>query len=79
MHGIRLTRQQHQLLRRNTAAAWWRQALTPGACTCVCTAVSLGVLKVNLGFVGALARGMLCNWLVCLAVWLATAAQVSIP
>lgn len=27
--------------------------------------------KVNLGFLEALVRGILCNWLVCLAVWLA--------
>ena len=31
--------------------------------------------KVNLSFVEALCRGICCNWLVCLAVWLATAAQ----
>ncbi len=31
--------------------------------------------KVNLGFVEALARGVLCNWLVCLAIWLATSAD----
>jgi formate/nitrite transporter len=31
--------------------------------------------KVQLGFGEALARGVLCNWLVCLAVWLATAAK----
>ena len=31
--------------------------------------------KVNLGFTEALVRGILCNWLVCLAVWLATSAD----
>ena len=31
--------------------------------------------KVNLGFTEALVRGILCNWLVCLAVWLATSAE----
>ncbi len=31
--------------------------------------------KVNLGFVEAFARGIGCNWLVCLAVWLALAAR----
>jgi formate/nitrite transporter len=31
--------------------------------------------KVNLGWGAALARGIACNWLVCLAVWLAVAAK----
>ena len=31
--------------------------------------------KVNLGFTEALFRGILCNWLVCLAVWLAFSAN----
>ncbi len=31
--------------------------------------------KVNLSFVEALCRGICCNWLVCLAVWLAIAGQ----
>ena len=31
--------------------------------------------KVNLGFMPALTRGILCNWLVCLAVWLAMASD----
>lgn len=31
--------------------------------------------KVNIGWGAALARGIVCNWLVCLAVWLAVAAK----
>jgi len=31
--------------------------------------------KVNLGFVQLIARGIVCNWLVCMAVWLATSAE----
>jgi len=31
--------------------------------------------KVNLSFVEALIRGILCNWLVCLAVWMAIASR----
>ena len=34
--------------------------------------------KVNLSFVEALCRGILCNWLVCLAVWLAASSQETI-
>lgn len=38
-------------------------------------AVAIASAKVNLGWVEALARGILCNWLVCLAVWMALAAR----
>jgi len=38
-------------------------------------ALKIAVTKVNLPFTEALARGILCNWLVCLAVWLATASK----
>ena len=31
--------------------------------------------KVNLGFFQLVARGIVCNWLVCMAVWLATSAE----
>lgn len=31
--------------------------------------------KVNLSFVEALTRGILCNWLVCLAIWMATSSR----
>lgn len=41
-------------------------------------AVGLAVKKVNLGFVEALIRGVGCNWLVCLAVWMALAARQTI-
>ena len=38
-------------------------------------AVNIASAKVSLTFIEALFRGILCNWLVCLAVWLATSAQ----
>lgn len=37
--------------------------------------VKMAVGKVNLSFGQALASGILCNWLVCLAVWMATGAS----
>lgn len=41
-------------------------------------AVAIANSKVNLAFVPAFARAILCNWLVCLAVWLAIAAKTVI-
>jgi formate/nitrite transporter len=38
-------------------------------------AVTIASGKVNLTIVQAVSRGILCNWLVCLAVWLAAAAK----
>jgi formate/nitrite transporter len=38
-------------------------------------AVKLAGAKVDLSFLEALARGILCNWLVCLAVWMAVSAR----
>lgn len=38
-------------------------------------AVKLADAKVGLSFLEALARGILCNWLVCLAVWMAVSAR----
>lgn len=38
-------------------------------------AIGLAAGKVNLSWTEALVRGILCNWLVCLAVWLAFAAR----
>jgi len=38
-------------------------------------ALTIANNKVNLSFLEALFRGICCNWLVCLAVWLATAAR----
>lgn len=32
-------------------------------------------MKVNLSFVEAFCRGILCNWLICLAVWMATSSK----
>jgi formate transporter len=37
--------------------------------------IKVAVYKVNLTFLNALTMGILCNWLVCLAVWLASAAK----
>jgi formate/nitrite transporter len=42
------------------------------------SAVGIAYAKVNLGFVEALARVIGCNWLVCLAVWMALAARQTI-
>jgi formate/nitrite transporter len=41
-------------------------------------AVAIGYAKVNLSFSEALVRGIGCNWLVCLAVWMALAARQTI-
>jgi len=41
-------------------------------------ALTTGVGKVNLSFLEAFCRGIGCNWLVCLAVWLAIAGKDSI-
>ncbi len=41
-------------------------------------AVQIAYNKVNLGFIEALFRGIGCNWLVCLAVWMALAARQTI-
>jgi formate/nitrite transporter len=41
-------------------------------------AVNIAFAKVNLGFIEALVRGIGCNWLVCLAVWMALAARQTI-
>ena len=41
-------------------------------------AVAIAYGKVNLGFIEALVRAIGCNWLVCLAVWMAFAARQTI-
>ena len=38
-------------------------------------AMRIANAKIELTFLEALARGILCNWLVCLAIWMATAAR----
>ncbi|MDI6850503.1 MAG: formate/nitrite transporter family protein [bacterium] len=38
-------------------------------------ALSIANAKVNLPFLAAFSRGILCNWLVCLAVWMAVASR----
>jgi formate transporter len=42
------------------------------------SAVATGYVKVSLGFGEALVRGIGCNWLVCLAVWMALAARQTV-
>jgi formate/nitrite transporter len=42
------------------------------------TAVSIAYAKVSLGFIEALVRAIGCNWLVCLAVWMALAARQTV-
>ena len=42
------------------------------------TAVRIAFAKVNLGFFEALVCGIGCNWLVCLAVWMALAARQTV-
>ena len=42
------------------------------------SAVAIAYSKVSMGFVEALFRGIGCNWLVCLAVWMALAARQTI-
>jgi formate/nitrite transporter len=37
--------------------------------------VNIAMGKVSLTFTEALVRGVLCNWIVCLAIWIATGAQ----
>lgn len=37
--------------------------------------IKLAVYKTNLGFINAFCLGILCNWLVCLAVWMAAGAK----
>ena len=39
------------------------------------TAINIANSKVNLTFTQAFYRGIACNWLVCLAVWMATSAE----
>ncbi len=46
-----------------------------GSSTLGLRALSIANSKVNLGFVELVARGVVCNWLVCLAVWTATSTE----
>lgn len=40
--------------------------------------VKIAAGKVNMGFGQALVSGIMCNWLVCMAVWISTGAQTTI-
>lgn len=42
------------------------------------SAVAIANAKVNLNFLQAFTRGILCNWLVCLAVWMACSSKMVI-
>ena len=54
---------------------WWSGALGLGGGAVAETAIAIAEAKVALGFTEALFRGILCNVLVCLAVWLSFAAH----
>jgi formate transporter len=54
---------------------WWSGALGLGGGGVAETAIAIAQAKVALGFTEALFRGILCNVLVCLAVWLSFAAH----
>jgi formate transporter len=54
---------------------WWSGALGLGGGAVAETAIGIAQAKVALGFTEALFRGILCNVLVCLAVWLSFAAH----
>jgi len=53
----------------------WGGLLTPGAGPAVATAASIANAKIALPFHEAFTRGVLCNVLVCLAVWQSYAAH----
>lgn len=54
---------------------FWSGALTLGAGAVAETALNIAVVKINLDPLQAFVRGILCNALVCLAVWLCFAAR----
>jgi formate transporter len=54
---------------------WWSGALGLGGGGVAETAIAIAQAKVALGFTEALFRGILCNVLVCLALWLSFAAH----
>jgi len=57
------------------ALMYWSATLELGGGQVAATAVAIAEAKVSLGFVEALTRGILCNVLVCLAVWLCLGAR----
>ncbi len=54
---------------------YWGGLWKTGGAAVGAAAVKLADAKVSLSFLEALARGILCNWLVCLAVWMAVSAR----
>jgi formate/nitrite transporter len=54
---------------------YWSGLWKAGGGAVGATAVKIAGAKVDLPFLEAFARAILCNWLVCLAVWMATAAR----
>ena len=57
------------------ALVYWSGTLSFGNGAVAETALNIAVVKVNIDFYQALIRGILCNALVCLAVWLCFAAH----
>ena len=53
----------------------WPSSILPAAASVGETALKIAVGKVNLGFPAGLALGILCNGLVCLAIWLTYSAR----
>jgi formate transporter len=58
-----------------TALVFLSKQYTAGGGSVGETALKIAVAKVHLGFIQAIALGMLCNGLVCLAVWLTYSAR----
>ena len=54
---------------------YWTQLWKTGNLGVAVAAVKIANAKVNLPFMAALTRGILCNWLVCLAVWMSFSAR----
>ncbi len=54
---------------------YWTQLWRTNDMGVAVAAVKIANAKVNLPFMAALSRGILCNWLVCLAVWMSFASR----
>ncbi len=54
---------------------YWTELWKTGNLGVAVAAVKIANVKVNLPFMAALTRGILCNWLVCLAVWMSFSAS----
>lgn len=56
--------------------SWFYAYRNPGSLGSL--ALTIADAKVNLGFIKTLCRGILCNWLVCLAIWMAINSRSTI-